>query len=135
LTESSTPEQTNDVTPEVVDEPLPPPPGGFCPLGDQPQGLKETAAALLNSAISKNPQRFSLRSLSDSSSVSGSSSAVHNPYRRYVEKLLKTLGLKKTLNQMKKIFTDSVGKVYDALPYDIDYKALMDDLDSPGFGV
>ncbi|CAG0924926.1 unnamed protein product, partial [Notodromas monacha] len=118
---SGTAETSVNESQEVVEEPLPPPPGGFCPLGSTPKGLKEAAVALLSSTSNKSIQ-MSSRKLSDSSLMLHSES--HSPYRPYVEKLLKTLGQRKTLDQLRKIFQDSLGKVYDALPHDINFSAV-----------
>jgi hypothetical protein len=103
---------------QVVEEPLPPPPGGFAPLGSTPKGLKEAAVALLSSAAGKAPPS---RSTSRSDSMQ---TQAHGPYREYVEKLLKTSGLRKTLDQLRKIFHDSLDKVFEALPHDINFSVL-----------
>jgi hypothetical protein len=42
-----------------------------------------------------------------------------SPYRRYVEKSLKSGGLKKTLSYLEKIFSDAIAKVYEVLPHDV----------------
>jgi hypothetical protein len=71
-----------------------------------------------SSSITNNNNNNEKNSFGRSSSAAAGEPS---PYRTYVEKLLKTHGLKKTVMQIEKIFDGAIGKAYEALPNDTYY--------------